>query len=127
KGYIPSEVQEGASLIVAKTSEHARLAVLGYTKIADYGGSSADRTARNRAYYLAPVSGRATFNQGVLQTVHQTVHGVDPSTGFTVGDLTAGRISDTKLVTLIDRQLRNQRATSENLLPVYDGGGRVVA
>ena len=50
------------------------------------------------AYYFAPVSGTAPFSQGVMQTVHQTASGVDPQTGYTVGEVMAGRIDDPQVV-----------------------------
>ena len=128
KGHVPSEVQQGGSLIIASASEHAHLLMRGYTKVADYNGSSADRILGARACYFAPVSGTAPFSQGVLQTVHQTASGVDPETGYTVGEVMAGRIEDRQIVRLIERQLSNQRAnTTEQLLPVYDDRGKVVA
>ncbi|MER9436704.1 hypothetical protein NKJ04_17575 [Mesorhizobium sp. M0618] len=127
KGHIPSEAQQGGSLIIASDSEHGRLVSRGYKQIAAYTGSSADRSLGRRSYYFAPVSGTAIFNQGVLQTVHQTVSGVDPETGYTTGELMAGRIDDAQTVQLINRQLSNQVETAENLLPVYDGTGKVIA
>lgn len=127
KGNIPSEVQQGGSLIIADEAEHEHLILRGYKKVGDYEGSSADRVLGNRAYYFAPVSGQAIFSQGVLQTVHMTVSGVDPETGFTVGEVLGGRISDPRIVRLIERQLANQRQTKENLLPVWDEKGKLVA
>jgi hypothetical protein len=99
----------------------------GYTKVADYGGSTADRALGRRSYYFSAVSGRAPFTQGVLQTVHQTASGVDPQTGFTVGKVMAGKITDPSLVALTQKLVKNQAATKENLLPVFDDKGDVVA
>ncbi|ESX17870.1 hypothetical protein X766_15830 [Mesorhizobium sp. LSJC255A00] len=127
KGHIPSEAQQGGSLIIASDSEHAHLTGRGYKRLSAYNGSSADRVLGRRSYYFAPVSGRAPFTQGVLQTVHQTASGVDPETGYTTGEILAGRIDDAQVVRLIERQLANQSATSENLLPVYDNAGKIFA
>ncbi|MCV0393901.1 MAG: hypothetical protein K5872_11615 [Rhizobiaceae bacterium] len=127
KGHIPSEARQGGSLIIASDSEHAHLVMRGYTRVAAYDGSSADRVLGKRSYYFAPVSGLAPYSQGVLQTVHQTASGIDPETGYTIGEVTGGVIEDPKIVPLIDRQIANQRQTSENLLPVYDDAGKVVA
>lgn len=127
KGHIPSEAQQGGSLIIASDSEHARLVTRGYTKLSTYNGSSADRVLGRRSYYFAPVSGTAPFSQGVLQTVHQTASGVDPETGYTVGEVMAGRIEDVQIVRLIDRQIAQQSQTNENLLPVFDDAGKIVA
>ena len=108
KGHIPSVAQQGGSLLVASDSEHAHLIARGYTRVGEYKGSSADRVLGRRSYYFAPVSGRAPFSQGVMQTVHQTASGVDPETGYTVGEVMAGRIDDPQIVKLINRQLANQ-------------------
>ena len=98
KGHIPSEPKQGGHLRIASEKKHATLVHQGYTKLGDYEGSSADGTKGKRAYYFAPVSGLAPFNQGVMQTVHQTASGVDPQTGYTVGEVMAGRIEDPQMV-----------------------------
>lgn len=126
KGYLPSLNQQNVSLLVRSVSEDAVLRSKGYVPVGEYIGSSADLARTKRAYYFAPSSGRATYNQGVMQTVHQTVNGIQPSTGFSV-EGTAGRITDLKRVAQIKRMLSNQRNTDENLLPVYDADGQVVA
>ena len=127
KGHIPSEAKQGGSLIIASDSEHGHLLSRGYKQVASYTGSSADRSLGKRSYYFAPVSGTAIFNQGVMQTVHRTASGIDPETGYTVGEIMAGRIDDAVTVQLVDRQLHNAVETSENLRPVYDDAGNVAA
>jgi hypothetical protein len=62
-----------------------------------------------------------------MQTVHQTASGIDPETGYTVDEVMAGRIDDPQIVQLINRQLANQSQTNENLPPVFDDTGKVVA
>lgn len=44
-----------------------------------------------------------------------------------MGEVMAGRIEDIRIVRLIQRQMANQRQTNENLLPVFDDAGRVIA
>lgn len=127
KGNIPSENQNGGSLIIASDSEHAKLVKRGYRRLDTYHGSSADISLGKRSYYFSPVSGTAPFSQGVLQTVHTTASGINPETGYTVGETTAGVIEDPRIVQLIDRRIRNQRATEENLLPVFNDRGHLVA
>lgn len=127
KGHIPSEAKQGGSLIIASDSEHARLVGLGYRQVSPYLGSSADRALTSKSYYFSPVSGTAPFSQGVMQTVHQTASGIDPDTGYTVGEVMAGRIEDIKIVRKIQQQIANQNQTNENLLPVFDDAGRVIA
>lgn len=127
KGHIPSEVQNGGSLIIASDTEYAKLVARGYSRVGDYTGSSADRTLGTRSYYFAPVSGRAPFSQGVMQTVHTTASGIDPETGYTVGETTAGRIESPDLVKAAKKSLPNSAATKENLMPVFDERGGLVA
>lgn len=87
KGHLPSLNQQGVNLRVAMDSDRLRLERLGYVRVGDYVGSSADRVRKAAGCSYAPVSGRATYNQGVLQTVHQTVNGIQPSTGFTTENI----------------------------------------
>jgi hypothetical protein len=128
KGHLPSLPKQGGSLIIASDTEHAHLLSRGYTRVGEYKGSSADRLLGKRSYYFAPVSGRAPFSQGVMQTVHQTASGIDPENGYSIDQVMAGRIEDPQVVHAVDRQLSNQRAgTTENLLPVFDDLGALVA
>lgn len=127
KGHIPSEVQQGGAFEIRDETDHAYMISRGYTKVSEYEGSSADRSLGRKSYYYAPVSGLAAFSQGVLQTVHQTVSGINPETGYSVGEIMAGRIEDPATVRAIQRQLANQRPTNENLLPVFNEAGRLVA
>ena len=126
KGYVPSISQNGASLVVADDLNVSDMNIRGFSRVGTYSGSSAARQRGGFGYYLSPISSRATYNQGVLQTVHQTVNGIQPNTGFTVENI-AGRITDPVQVQRVAPLVRNQRATVENLLPVRDANGKVVA
>ncbi len=126
KGYIPSDNKLGVSMVVSDDKEGARLRSMGYTRIGDYVGSSADTSRVSRGYYFSPVSGKATYNQGVLQTVHQTASGVDPHTGYSM-DLTAGRITHRDTVKSIARNMQGTPASKENLHPIFDTNGDVIA
>lgn len=127
KGYIPASKVGNQSLVVKSDREHSRLTKLGYTRVGDYVGSSAEAGNRNRGYYLSSQSGQSIFNQGVLRTVHMTAGGIDPSTGFMVGEATAGRITDPAYVRNIAALIGTQRQTTENLLEVFDANGNVRA
>lgn len=127
KGYVPSENQGGQSLIVARDEDFKRLTERGYTRVGDYKGSPADGDLAKRGYYFAPVSGKAAFNQGIMQNVRQTAYGVDPVTGFTLGSMTAGRITDREAVRRITRFRQQNRNATEPLMPIYDQDGDVVA
>lgn len=125
KGYVPSEQQQGLGLIIANDNESAELAKRGFTNVGSYGGSSADRFAGKMSYYFSPISGRATYNQGILQNVRQSAGGVDVATGFTMG-MNAGHITDQQTIKRIQKFGANVSAT-EHLLPVRDENGKVIA
>lgn len=125
KGFMPVEAEEGVSLRVAPDSEFTALREQGYVRVGPYAGSSAERKRGTWSYYYAPISGRAAFKQGVLQTVRATASGVDSSTGYTMG-MTGGRITDAALVQRIRTNMTNEQGT-EKLLPVYDSTGQIIA
>lgn len=129
KGHMPSLQQDGVSLIIADDAEHGKLLERSYIRKAAYQTSSLDTTNPIMSYYFAPVSGRAMFNQGILQNVRQTVSGVDSITGYTVGAITAGRITDFRHVKRISAMIASGRANEvgSNLMPVFGANGAVVA
>lgn len=127
KGHLEGMNQEGVHLVIADRSEHAHYVGMGYQVVADYQGSSADRGTSRKSYYFAPVSGRAKFNRGTLQTTHSSQFGIDPETGFSVGALNAGRVTNPRYVNAIERRIRYQTPTEENLRPIYNENGKVIA
>lgn len=126
KGHIPSETKQGVSLIVAEDSQFADLIEKSYVRLGTYQGSSANRGPA-RSYYFAPVQAQAPFSQGILQNVRNTAGGVDLGTGFTMGSMVAGRITDKPSVDRITKALARGERGNEPLLPVYDDKGSVVA
>lgn len=126
KGYIPSENKQGVNLIVAEDSQFADLIEKSYVRLGTYQGSSANRGPA-RSYYFAPVQAQAPFSQGILQNVRNTAGGVDLGTGFTMGSMVAGRITDKPSVDRITKALARGERGNEPLLPVYDDKGNVVA
>lgn len=126
KGYIPSENKQGVNLIVAEDSQFSELLEKSYTRLGAYQGSSADR-GRARSYYFSPVQAQAPFSQGILQNVRDTANGVDMGTGFTMGAMVAGRITDKPSVDRISKALARGERGNEPLMPIYDNNGRVVA
>lgn len=126
KGYIPSENKQGVNLIVAEDSQFADLIEKSYVRLGTYQGSSANRGPA-RSYYFAPVQAQAPFSQGILQNVRNTAGGVDLGTGFTMGTMVAGRITDKPSVDRITKALARGERGNEPLLPVYDANGNVIA
>lgn len=135
KGYVPS-IQQGKSfsrtLVVADDTNYLDLRQRGFNRVAEYRGSGAEVGQGKKGYYFSSLSGRSVYNQGIIQTVHPTVSGVDPVTGFSTSLATAGRITDPVQVQRAQRRLSsssgsNQSNTGENLMPVFDGQGNLVA
>lgn len=126
KGHIPSETKQGVNLIVAEDSQFGDLIEKSYVRLGTYQGSSANRGPA-RSYYFAPVQAQAPFSQGILQNVRNTAGGVDLGTGFTMGTMVAGRITDKPSVDRITKALARGERGNEPLLPVYDDKGNVVA
>ena len=127
KGFIPSELQTGTQFLVADDSEYERLVSRGFVRVADYVGSRAEGFANKKGYYQSPVSGRAAFNQGVLQNVRTTASGVDPKTGRTTQDLTAGFIHEPNEVDRIKKRYSQATSGVEALMPIYDENGNITA
>lgn len=126
KGHIPGETKQGVNLIVAEDSQFGDLIEKSYVRLGTYQGSSANRGPA-RSYYFAPVQAQAPFSQGILQNVRNTAGGVDLGTGFTMGTMVAGRITDKPSVDRITKALARGERGNEPLLPVYDANGNVVA
>lgn len=126
KGYIPGENKQGVNLIVAEDSQFSDLIEKSYVRLGTYQGSSANRGPA-RSYYFVPVQAQAPFSQGILQNVRNTAGGVDLGTGFTMGTMVAGRITDKPSVDRITKALARGERGNEPLLPVYDANGNVVA
>lgn len=128
KGFIPSEPKQGVSLIVADDAKAAYLKNRGFVRKGNYIGSSAVPRTRQRGYYYAPLSGRAIFNQGIMQNVRHTAGGVDSTTGYTVGPI-AGRITDMYAIRRAAKYLRadGQINPAEALMPVWNEYGQIIA
>ena len=128
KGYIPNEIQDGVSLIVADDAMNSELVRMGYTRKGDYKGSGARIEAGKRGYYYSSVSGKNTYSQGAMQTVQTAVNGVDPRSGKTVIGSTAGIITGAS-VRGINTRLKSASNLNdkEALLPVFGRSGEVVA
>jgi hypothetical protein len=126
KGYIPSEQEGGVSMQIASDSEFANLRELGYVRVAPYKGSSVELGQELKSYYYAPLSGRAIFNQGIMQNVRHTAGGVDATSGFTVG-MTAGRVTGKQQIARILSRMGQEKSTVETFMPVYDSVGEVIA
>jgi hypothetical protein len=126
KGDVPQEAAGGATMIVARTADHEDLTLRGYKLVEDYHGSSLDRYLDPMAYYLSPVAARASYAQGILQTVQPTAFGVNMRSGRAVG-LSAGYITGKNVVDRIRRRTGQPERGTEPLIPVFNDTGEVIA
>ena len=125
KGHIPQINQSGASLIVAEDVNRADLLLQGYTRVGDYFGSNLDTNRLDKGYYFTDVSAKGAVAQGTIQNIQRTILGVDDFYGFTVGS--NDRITDPIVVANITKRISRENVTEENLLPVFNENGAVIA
>ena len=132
KGYVPSVVQEGSSVIVADDGRSAELIRMGYTRIGDYKGDTREAYVGKRGYYQSSVSGRNAFRQGVAQTVHDTWEGVDIRYGHIRNETTNGTVTGGAALRIAKAAARNAgrndgKTPGEYLIPRFDENGDVVS
>lgn len=127
KGYALTAPRAGESLVLQPMSEFKKLTKMGYNFLGEYQGSFAEVGTPRMGYFHAPVSGQTKFVQGIMQTVHSNVNGIDPQSGFPVGKMNAGRIEDPELVKQITARIQRDHRSVEPLLPVFNGQGEVKA
>lgn len=126
KGYIYSLPQKTGHMVVADDTEYTSMIQQGYSRVKDYTGSDILNVGVRRGYYYTDLPARASFAQGMIQNVDQTAYGVDPVTGFS-RDLVAGRIVSRRLVKQLEAQMKREKTLTENLSPIYNDRGDVIA
>ncbi len=128
KGRLDTNIQDEGSLILRPESQAAKLATLSYKKVGDYKNQPFDK--HKLAYFYSPVSGQATYNQGVMQTVRPQMHGVDINNGLTINGHTGGLIGYKRAQIIHHRILRNPTTSMGRagtyFMPVFSGSGDVV-
>ena len=125
KGHIPQINESGTSLIVAEDVNRASLELQGYTRVGDYLGSNIDPNRVSKGYYFTDVSAKGAVSQGTLQNIQRTILGVDDFYGFTIGS--GERITDPFKVEDITKRISRENVSNENLLPVFNENGAVIA
>lgn len=125
KGYVPQLQEEGASLRVVDKADHLSMVELGYVLLGDYQGSNIEGRV-NYGYYYSPTGAKAAVSQGIMQNVRHTASGLDSDSGLSTS-LTAGVIRNNREVQQLARRMGNERSAVENLMPIYNSLGKVVA
>lgn len=125
KGYIPSLPDESTSLRIEDDKEFNNLTEQGYVRIGNYNGSNLE-SGSSKGYYFLNAPARATFSQGVMQNINTTAGGIDVETKYSLHQ-TAGRISDPRYVNKIAKRGNNESVQVENLMPVLNAKGEIIA
>lgn len=125
KGFINSSTDDSSTIVVVHDNDRQKYIDMGFTPIGALKGSEKDPSAKNRAYWYAPVTTRAPYSQGIAQNVQQSVSGVDKASGFSIG-LGGGIITDPKFVAKLN-QSNQKESMGQALLPVFDAKGKLYA
>lgn len=126
KGYIPTSRDPRNSVVLAKVTDAENLLKRGYTRLMPYNTDAAD-TVTGMHYYVAQGhAGRATYNQGAMQTVELTAGGVERLTGFSVDPGMGAVIRSPKLVAKIN-SIKSFSKGKHGLRPIFDEKGKVTA
>lgn len=127
KGLLPSERRGRGHVVVVEESRAQHMEEMGYQRVGEYRGSNIETRSGNKSYWYSPEGGvKTTFNQGIVQNVQGTAYGVRTENGTSLDD-TAGLITDPVYVGVLAKRLSREAPGSENLSPVFDQGGALVA
>lgn len=124
KGKVDSRKKDSGQIIIAPLSERKEKEKLSYQYIGDYPYGKHD--VEQMAYYYSPVSGKSSYNQGVLQTVQQSIFGVDAETGSTIGS--GGKLNRLEYGMALNNYMDiDGLQDEERLQPIYDATGNITA
>lgn len=133
KGYLPTTLDPRRDLVLASTAYGAELEKRGYKLVGHYDGDRFD-SRNGLAYYASKWSGgQSTYNQGALQTVENSLMGIDVLTGQTLDPAARMLISNPDEVATITAgkmagvRMRGPKGRGPQLLPILNEAGEVVA
>jgi GGDEF domain-containing protein len=127
KGLLPSERKGRGHVVVADESRAQHMEEMGYQRVGEYRGSNVETRSGNKSYWYSSEGGvKTTFNQGIVQNVQGTAYGVRTENGTSLDD-TAGLITDPVYVSVLAKRLSREAPDAENLSPIYDQDGALVA
>lgn len=126
KGRVPETRQGQGQLIVAKEDRRGELRAMGFEQVGAYEGSNIETGSGKWSYFYAPKGVRVQYTQGIVQNVDQSAYGVQQDTGFLLGE-SAGIITDPVKVKFLARRMHLENVQGENLRPIFDAQGKVVA
>lgn len=133
KGYLPSTLDPRKDLVLASSQYGEELLKRGYEFVRPYEGDRHDSRS-NLGYYASKWSGGlSTYNQGALQTVENSLMGIDVLTGQTLDPAARMLISNPDevesitLAKLLGMPTQGPLGRGPQLLPIFDQNGDVVA
>lgn len=125
KGYTPYSNLNGASVRLVSVEDVAKYKQMGYKEIGKYKGPN-NSNLRPMYYMTNSFNPKMTFSQGLLQSVVNMAGGVNTSTGYSTNGVVM-TISNPHSVGQYAATLYKDTGTNENMMPVFDENGDIVA
>lgn len=125
KGHLPTFDAPHHELFIARDVDRAQLEKEGYTRIADYKGSSIEPSKDSRGYYLRTFPAEGGMAMGILQNVKQTLNGASMLTGrmqSRYGDTVFGDYS----IKMTAARMGIEKETNEPLIPIHNAEGEII-
>lgn len=125
KGYIPYSNLNGASVRLVSAEDVVKYKQMGYKEIGKYKGPN-NSNLRPMYYMTNSFNPKMTFSQGLLQSVVNMAGGVNTSTGYSTSGVVM-TISNSHSVGQYASTLYKDTGINENMMPVFDDKGNIVA
>lgn len=125
KGYIPYSNLNGASVRLVSAEDVVKYKQMGYKEIGKYKGPH-NSNLRPMYYMTNSFNPKMTFSQGLLQSVVNMAGGVNTSTGYSTSGVVM-TISNPHSVGQYAATLYKDTGINENMMPVFDENGDIVA
>lgn len=125
KGYTPYSNLNGASVRLVSVEDVAKYKQMGYKEIGKYNGPY-NSNLKPMYYMTNSFNPKMTFSQGLLQSVVNMAGGVNTSTGYSTSGVVI-TISNPHSVGQYASTLYKDTGINENMMPVFDENGDIVA
>lgn len=125
KGYTPYSNLNGASVRLVSVEDVAKYKQMGYKEIGKYNGPY-NSNLKPMYYMTNSFNPKMTFSQGLLQSVVNMAGGVNTSTGYSTSEVVM-TISNPHSVGQYASTLYKDTGINENMMPVFDENGDIVA
>jgi hypothetical protein len=123
KGYLPFSIRDGKKLIIATDTQKLKLLEDGFVRVGDY----TDPVSKvKKGYYLSSVIG-SPYLQGIMQTVNNSINGMNVYTGQDMTGQFADYITDTLSIDKIYDATKSNPNAAESYIPVIGSKGTIIA